>query len=1136
MNSGHLVLVLRHLRRLAGARENAELTDRHLLERYIHRRDEAAFAALVQRHGGMVWDVCRRVLADVQDADDAFQATFLVLIHKAASLRQRESLAGFLQGVAWRLARRLKADAVRRQYKEGRAEVERIVDPVGEAERRDLRTMLDEELDRLPEKYRAPLVLCYLEGLSYAEAARRLGWRDGTVCGRLARGREMLRRRLSRRGLALSGAALLATLAEPAAAPAASVAVVLRTAALFALGQSAGVVSVSVATLARGVLHTMTVTKLKSIAALAVVLGVFAAGAGLGAHRVLTARGPQRERDRSPAERRPEQPQKEQAAHTDLYGDPLPPEVVARLGTVRFRHGENVFALAFSPDGARLLSADWYGARLWDAASGREIRRIGPRFPTSLQSVALTPDGKTAALAERHQGTIEIWDVVSGKFLRRFRNGEDNNDRFCDVKLSPSDKVLASLADKIIRLWDPATGAKLRQWAASEETVHGFVFSPDGKTLISGGDDRIIRFWDTATGKEVRRIADHPGMVSRLALSPDGKILASLGATRHEFKNANSTVISWNADNKIHLWNVTTGKKLHQLEAAGPARKKNERADFHPQAISNFVFAPDSKTLVTGGQDRTVRVWDVEMGRELRRWESLWVTSFAFSPDGKILAIGSIDHTLRLWNTRTGHEVREQAGHRSGVHFLVLSPDGRRVASASSDRTVRIWDAASGRQLHCLRGPEGEMRPLAFSADGRKLTTVGTELTVNGADRKGRVWDTASGEELRQLPDMAECAACAVSPDGRTYALVVKDHRVVLWDAAAGRKLPTRIEDKKGIGRLAFSPDNRVLFTASSDRTVRVWDIATGKELRHFTAGDEKDTYALAFSPDGRWVAWAGQEHAIHLHDLATGEEVRRITSPSAHISPLAFSPDGRMLASASWYEPTICLWETASGQLRRQLPGHQGPLFSLVFSPDGKRLFSGSADNTALVWGLTAGAERPSALSPAELDARWRDLASADAETAYQAIGKLTAAPKSAAAFLRKQLRPIPTPDPKRVARLLADLEGDAFAQRERAAKELEKLGSAVEPALREAVAGSDAPELRRRLGALLAKGQAERRTPSAARLQFLRALEVLERIGRPEARRVLRELADGAQAAWQTCEAKAVLDRLTAAKPPGR
>src|SRR5262249_16960263 len=148
-------------------------------------------------------------------------------------------------------------------------------------------------------------------------------------------------------------------------------------------------------------------------------------------------------------------------------------------------------------------------------------------------------------------------------------------------------------------------------------------------------------------------------------------------------------------------------------------------------------------------------------------------------------------------------------------------------------------------------------------------------------------------------------------------------------------------------------------------------------------------------------------------------------------------------------------------------------------------------------VWGLTAGAERPSALSPAQLDARWRDLASADAETAYQAVGKLAAAPESAAAFLWKQLRPIPTPDPKRVARRLADLDGDAFAQRERAAKELEKLGSAVEPALREAVAGSDAPELRRRLGALLAKGQAERRTPSAARLQFLRALEVLERIG---------------------------------------
>src|SRR5262249_32320630 len=162
-------------------------------------------------------------------------------------------------------------------------------------------------------------------------------------------------------------------------------------------------------------------------------------------------------------------------------------------------------------------------------------------------------------------------------------NGEDNNDRFCVVKFSPTGKMLASLADKIIRLWEPATGTKLRQWTAGEERVHGFVFSPDGKTLISGGDDRIIRFWDTATGKEVRRIADHPGMVSQLVLSPDGKILASLGATRHEFKNPNGSSILWAADNKIHLWDAANGTKLRQIEATGPVKKKNEKDLFHPQ-------------------------------------------------------------------------------------------------------------------------------------------------------------------------------------------------------------------------------------------------------------------------------------------------------------------------------------------------------------------------------------------------------------------------------------------------------------------------------------------------------------------------------------------------------------------------
>jgi RNA polymerase sigma factor (sigma-70 family) len=210
--------LLHYLRRLHD-RAAAEATDGELLRRHV-AGDKAAFAALLRRHAPMVWSVCRRLLDNEQDAEDTFQAAFLVLLRKAESLRIPHSVAAFLHGVASRIARKAQATAQRRRRHEAQAAMPRSSDPFVVVEQQELRALLEEELGRLPEKYRAPLVLCYLEGLSYTEAARQLGWRDGTVCGRLARARELLRQRLSRRGLTLSGTALAAALSESTSAPA----------------------------------------------------------------------------------------------------------------------------------------------------------------------------------------------------------------------------------------------------------------------------------------------------------------------------------------------------------------------------------------------------------------------------------------------------------------------------------------------------------------------------------------------------------------------------------------------------------------------------------------------------------------------------------------------------------------------------------------------------------------------------------------------------------------------------------------------------------------------------------------------------------------------------------------------------
>lgn len=253
------------------------LSEEQLLERFVARRDEIAFEALIVRHGPMVWGVCRRVLGNAQAVEDAFQATFLVLLKRAGSLRDPRRLGPWLHGVAYRVAIRARREAAGRVVRERNAAKAEAVDPAGPGDADDLRAVLDDELSRLPERYRHPVILCHLEGMSYQEAARRLRWTEGMVRGRLARARERLRGRLVRRGLAPATAlALISTAVEsPAAAvPVSLVAATIVVAKIVILGEAASttMVAASVITLADGALSMMLLSKLKFVAAAAAVL------------------------------------------------------------------------------------------------------------------------------------------------------------------------------------------------------------------------------------------------------------------------------------------------------------------------------------------------------------------------------------------------------------------------------------------------------------------------------------------------------------------------------------------------------------------------------------------------------------------------------------------------------------------------------------------------------------------------------------------------------------------------------------------------------------------------------------------------------------------------------------------------
>ncbi len=295
--------VIQHLRRVALRKDGAGLTDAQLLQEYLSRREEAALTALVQRHGPMIWGVCRRVLHNYHDAEDAFQATFLVFVRKAPSIASPELLANWLYGVAHQTALKARATAAKRKTRE--MQVKQMPEPAAAENKlwNDLQPLLDQELSRLSDKYRSAIVLCDLEGKTRKEAARQLGVPEGTLAARLARGRKMLALRLARHGLAVSCGSLAAALAEntaSASVPSGVVGATVKAASLVAAGQVAAASGISIKALAlmEGVLKAMFLSKLKI--ATPIVLGIGLLGISWGLYPTRAAEPPEAKQEADP--------------------------------------------------------------------------------------------------------------------------------------------------------------------------------------------------------------------------------------------------------------------------------------------------------------------------------------------------------------------------------------------------------------------------------------------------------------------------------------------------------------------------------------------------------------------------------------------------------------------------------------------------------------------------------------------------------------------------------------------------------------------------------------------------------------------------------------------------------------------
>ncbi len=802
---------------------------------------------------------------------------------------------------------------------------------------------------------------------------------------------------------------------------------------------------------------------------------------------------------------------------TDLHGDLLPAGAVARLGTVRWRHGAPVRAVAFSPSGKVVAAIDADGGiRLWGRAGGERRRwrqGAGNRAP-----LAFSPDGRL--LASGDGSVVHLWDAVTGAEVRRLTGHQGTI--HC-LAFSPDGRTLASGAveglryvgtdvivakrspgDKVLRLWDVSTGGVAGEIAGHEDGIETVAWSPDGRLLATGGWDRTIRVWNRSSGAELHCFTGSDASVGQVLFLPDGKTLISAGD-----------------DHTLRFWDVTEGK---QLRYAGGGDRP----------VDGIALSPDGKTIASAGS-AGLRLWDAATGEE-RKPAPEGASSgscVVFSPDGRLLAAPS-GHAVGLWDVAMARLVAGPAGHRAGVTAVGFTPDGG-AYTAGMDKRLRSW--GGGGQEQGAMDLAGALHQFAVSPDGKTVAVADTLL-----GDKVRLVDRATAKERRQiaLEGPGSTWGLAFAPDGRTLARLSAWHvmsegafelrfTLDVWDATTGESRGTFGTHSGRPASLGFSPDGkRVLVKMGEpEALLRQWDVASARELRPFTPGRVPGG-RFTFSPDGSLVAVYGTcpapastetsppppsaeapacREVLEVWETATGRQVAHVRLPRERVEAAAFAPDGRLLAFSDG--EAVRLWDVAAWSERAILRGHEGPVNALAFSPDGRLLLTGSDDATALLWDLgrlplprTARA----ATVRVELESLWQDLAAADAGRAWRAVGALAGAPECAVPFLRNRLRPAAALAPAEVARLVEDLDSVHFARREKASEELELLGERAEACLRAAVKGSPSPEVRRRAALLLAG----LRGPglSSEELRARRALQVLRHIGSDEALRVAQAL----------------------------
>ncbi|MGH7221967.1 MAG: WD40 repeat domain-containing protein, partial [Gemmataceae bacterium] len=629
---------------------------------------------------------------------------------------------------------------------------------------------------------------------------------------------------------------------------------------------------------------------------------------------------------------------------TDLYGDPLPPGAVARLGTIRLRHaGADV---AFSKNGKHLISCDNSGTvRVWDVATGKlrkEHRLSWAAKPDLLESAVLLPDGATAAMSDG--STVYLCDTSTGKERGRLPSARLGLRAF-----SPDSKLLATQtpgkgSEFNIHVWDVAAFKK-RQTLKTPPKValSKAAFSWDGRWMAGivrrrgGGLGEVwfdLFLWDAASGKLISQQVDLRHLnEDTLTFSPDGKTLA----------------VACRSEVGVHLLEAPTLKQKALLKPP----EKVSVLDF-----AAVAYSPDGRWLAASYSDSQFRsppsggvlLWDLDGEKKARRLPARYGSRLAFAPNGETLACEE-GAAFRLYDAASGRPLHHRPGHNQAGLALAVSPDGKIVVSCDSYGVLRLWDAATSKQLRRLEGDGLKVAACLFSADGKRLVSVSKAdhsllgmmaLVIFDETAAFQVWDVATGKALRRIElrfreDGFLLHAPGISADGRRLATLAGSvdgqslpPRLIVWDLATGKRRsqrPHKVEMRDSAGdasnrpwiaaHTAFAPDGERVTVWLGDR-VGIEEVSTGCPLATLPKGVGR---SIVFSPDGRLLAAmippvkeddpvAASVAVRALIEAASGEEIFHLRLNAS--SKIAFTPNGRGVVVSD--HKNLCVWDTATG------------------------------------------------------------------------------------------------------------------------------------------------------------------------------------------------------------------------------